>query len=114
MGATIAIRNAQLDLINGTSMSLHTADPGNTGANEVSGGSPAYARKTIAWNAASGANKTRTATTITFDVPSGATISHFGIWSGSTFQAWFALPASIAYSSQGTYVVPAGLTLWAA
>lgn len=30
--------------------SLHTADPGATGASEVSGGVPAYARKPITWN----------------------------------------------------------------
>lgn len=111
MGATVAIRNAQLDLINGTSMSLHTADPGNTGANEVSGGSPAYARKTIAWNAASGGSKARTSVSLTFDVPA-CTITHFGIWNGSTFQAGFPLPDSITYLVQGTYVNTA-TTLWA-
>ena len=111
MGATVAIRNAQLDLINGTSMSLHTANPGDTGANEVSGGSPAYARKTIAWNAASGGSKTRTSTTLTFDVPE-CTITHFGIWSGTTFQAGFPLPDSLTYDVQGTYVNTA-MTLWA-
>jgi hypothetical protein len=37
-------------------LSLHTADPGTTGANEVSGGS--YARQAITWNAASGGEQT--------------------------------------------------------
>ena len=31
-------------------LSLHTAYPGDAGANEVAGGSPAYARKAAAWS----------------------------------------------------------------
>lgn len=38
----------------GTRWALHTADPGgaNSATAEVTGGSPAYARKAVAWNAA--------------------------------------------------------------
>lgn len=32
-------------------ISLHTGDPGTTGANEATGGSPAYARKLTTWAA---------------------------------------------------------------
>ena len=47
----------------------------------------------------------------TFDVPV-CTITHFGIWNGSTFQGGFPLPDSITYLVQGTYVNTA-TTLWA-
>jgi hypothetical protein len=35
-----------------THLSLHTASPSTTGANEATGGSPAYARKSVTFNAA--------------------------------------------------------------
>lgn len=62
--------NAELALV--THLSLHRGDPGGTLANEVSGGSPAYARKAVTWNAASGATPATAATPPTFDVPANA------------------------------------------
>ena len=38
-----------------THLSLHTATPGTTGASEATGGSPAYARKAVTFNAAGAA-----------------------------------------------------------
>ena len=61
-------------------LSLHTATPGTTGANEATGGAPAYARKATVVTATSG---TGTSTQVTFDVPAG-TYTHFGTWSAST------------------------------
>ncbi|WVX88685.1 hypothetical protein SEA_BIRDSONG_31 [Gordonia phage Birdsong] len=45
--ATNAMKTALLNAYaaQGTWISLHTADPGSTGASEVSGGTPAYARQ---------------------------------------------------------------------
>lgn len=57
--------------------SLHTGDPSTTGANEVTGGSPAYARKAITWNAASGGALDNNANPV-FDVPSGTTVTYVG------------------------------------
>ena len=34
-------------------ISVHNGDPSTTGANELAGGSPAYARKAVSWAAAS-------------------------------------------------------------
>ena len=82
--------------------SLHSADPGSTGASEILGGSPAYARKALAWGtAASGA----TTVTVTFDVPTGVTVAGAGLWSaatGGTFVGGGTV-ASQAFSGQGTY-----------
>ena len=61
-------------------LSLHTANPGTTGASEATGGAPAYARKATVVTATSG---TGTSTQVTFDVPAG-TYTHFGTWSAST------------------------------
>lgn len=59
--------------------SLHSAYPGATGANELAGGSPAYARKAIAWGAAANGQKTLAAA-VTFDVPAGD-VKWVGFWS---------------------------------
>ena len=85
-----------------THASLHTANPGTTGASEVSGGSPAYARKALTW-AAGGSDGVITAT-VTFDVPSGVTVTHGGLWTaltGGTFLDSVTL-TSQAFGSQGT------------
>ena len=86
--------------------SLHTATPGSTGASEVTGGSPAYARKAVTWTAG-GSDGVYTGT-CTFDVPTGITITHGGLWTAvtaGTFLDGGALAASQAFSAQGTYVL---------
>jgi hypothetical protein len=114
-GLTAATRDSMLDQA-GTLigyLSLHTADPSTTGANEVSGGSPAYARKATTWNASSGGSKTA-ATLPTFDVPAGTTVAYVGYWSavtGGTFRG-SALVTSETYAGQGTYT-PTSVTLTA-
>jgi hypothetical protein len=90
-----------------THVSLHTADPGSGGANEVSGGSPAYARKGITWNAASGGNIDSSNTPV-FDVPAGTTITHAGFWSaasGGTFYGSSPLTVPETFGGQGTYTM---------
>lgn len=88
-------------------VSLHTADPTTVGDNEVTGGSPAYARKAITWNtAASGALDSSNAPV--FDVPAGTTVTHFGLWSlvsSGTFYGGGALSANEAFTAQGTYTL---------
>ena len=58
--------------------SAHSAFPGTTGSNEISGGAPAYARKTIVLNAASGGSRGQNAAVI-FDVPA-STVRWIGYW----------------------------------
>jgi hypothetical protein len=75
-------------------LSLHTATPGTTGASEATGGSPAYARKSVTFNSAGAAGPlgsgTQPATVgvawssqVTFDVAAG-TYTHWGTWTAST------------------------------
>ncbi len=59
------------------SASLHSAGPGTTGASELSGGSPAYARQAVTWNAAATSNLNQLSAPV-FDVPVGATVDHGG------------------------------------
>ncbi|WP_435107787.1 phage tail fiber protein [Nocardiopsis synnemataformans] len=85
--------------------SLHIADPGSTGASEVTGGG--YARQPVAWQPpADGAIRATDA--IVFDVPSlgSGEITHVGLWSSAG--AWLGgIPAAVPqpYPSPGTATV---------
>jgi hypothetical protein len=77
--------------------SLHTADPGTTGTNEVTGGSPAYARKSLTWTA--GSSDGVVTASATFDVPASTSITHAGIFSASTAGTFYDKVA-VTYNSQ--------------
>lgn len=76
------------NLLNGQpvdAVSLHTGFPGTTGANEVTGGAPAYARLSVTLPAAGGGTRAVSAG-LNFDVPA-CTVRFEGLWNGSTFVA---------------------------
>lgn len=62
--------------------SLHTAYS-TTGTNEITGGSPAYARKGATWGAAASGAKATTASMV-FDVPGATTVRWVGFWDAVT------------------------------
>lgn len=88
---------------------LFTGDPGTADAatNEVTGGSPAYARKALAWGAASGG--AITATAAAFDVPAGTTVTYAGVarsgTAGTANVGDSVAVTSQAFASQGVYTV---------
>jgi len=107
-------RNVGVDAIAALALrvALHTGDPGgaNSATNEVTGGSPAYARKAIAWNAASGGSATPTANVV-LDVPSGTTVSWISLWNtAGTVRYLKKSVTSEAFGAQGTYPVLAAST----
>lgn len=115
MAVSDAAKNAMLNALDESQsagadfMSLHTGNPGENGASEVTGGSPAYARKGITWGAASGGSKALSAA-VTFDIPAGTTVTHIGLWdasSGGNFLIGAALTDSRAFTNQGTLEVTA-------
>lgn len=75
-------------------ISLHTADPGATGASEATGGS--YARQTAGYNTASG-GACAIAATVNFTSMPAATITHVGLWD-STGTPKFLQGAALAAS----------------
>lgn len=87
-------------------VSLHSADPGESGTNELSGGSPAYARKSITWNAASGGSMDDSNVPV-FDVPASSTVSYVGFWSALTTGTFYgsANVTDEVFSAQGTYTL---------
>jgi hypothetical protein len=104
--------NQALATTNWGFVSLHTSDPGTTGTpGEVSGGSPAYARVAVTWNAASSGSVTNSSA-VTINAPASTTFTHFGIWSASTAGTYYiggALGTSITTgTSQGTITIASG------
>ena len=100
------------DALNGESdtwISLHSASPGTTGANEIAGGS--YARAATTWSGA--ASSSRAGSAVTLNVPASTTITHFGVWSlasGGTYKRGGPLSASETFTGGGTYTLTPTLT----
>lgn len=101
MSFTAAALNAAVDAIvtlGADRISAHTADPGLTGASEVTGGT--YARQTTSYGAASGG--ARTGSQVTIPIPAGTTVTHVGCWSsGGTFRGGVALSSSQTFTLAG-------------
>lgn len=89
MAATAAFKRAVLDSITarGAVITLHSADPGTTGANELAGGG--YAAKLTVWPAAvdgaggDAGKAVATGSQQTFDVEAGDTAAWWGCWAGT-------------------------------
>lgn len=95
----------------GPNGALFSADPGTTDAatNELTGGTPAYARKNMGW--ATAANGSVTSAATTFDVSAGSTVAYFGVCTSATRGTAdvrdSAAVTSQTFNSQGTYAVTA-------
>ena len=108
MPYSIVGKNAMLDALAGLAIfaSLHEGDPGESGTNEISGGTPAYARKAIAWNAADGGNLDSSNQPV-FDVPGGKTVSYVGFWSALSGGVFYGAADVVdeVFGAQGTYTL---------
>ena len=82
-----------------------TTVSGTTPGTEVTGGSPAYARKPLTW--VPGASDGVNTATVTFDVPSGVTVQAVGLYTALTAGTYLdgANVTAQAFGSQGTYQV---------
>lgn len=88
---------------NATHGALYTTAPGASQGTEVTGGSPAYARKALTWGAAAAGVAS---VTVTFDVASGVTVVGAGVHNSATVSTAYLDGASVtsqAFASQGTY-----------
>ena len=98
------------DFVHPTSLyvSLHTADPGQTGTNEVTGGS--YVRKAVTFTA--GALKaSANSGDVEFTGMPTITVTHIGLWSASTGgNFWWggSLTVSKALTAGDTLKIPTG------
>ena len=94
----------------GAYISLHTADPGTTGASEATGGG--YARQITTWTggATDGAVN---GSQVTFDLPVG-TYTHVGFWTaatGGTFIGGTAMSSNAVLSGAGQLLVTPTVTV---
>jgi hypothetical protein len=92
----------------GTRWALHTADPGaaDTATGEVTGGSPAYARKAVAWNAANVAGVATQNGDVVLDVPASTTITWVSLWNtAGTVRYLKKAVTSETFGAQGTYTI---------
>lgn len=97
-------KNTMLDNLGVTHVSAHTAAPGESGTNEVTGGT--YARKSITFSAAAAGNLDSSNAPV-LDIPAGTTVTHIGYWSaltGGTFLG-FTDVADEAYTNAGTLTI---------
>lgn len=102
---TATMKNTLSDAYKGAALygALYTTAPGGSAGTEVTGGSPAYARKSLSgWSASSGGV---TSVTVTFDVPSGTTVVGAGVHTAVTAGTYLdgASVTSQAFATQGTY-----------
>lgn len=100
--ASSAAENAALNGLAGVGntnvipdVSLHSASPSTTGANE-NANSGSYARQACSWNAASAGAMTNSSS-LTFSTLGSVACTHVGTWSSATYGA-------------GTYAIGAALT----
>lgn len=110
----MTLQNAVLDgAVDGATallafMSLHTADPGGTGASEVAGGG--YTRIAVSWDPSSGGIAALSGTPITFSGPAGGPATYVGLWSaisGGTWRGGAALTGDQTFNAAGSYNVNA-------
>jgi hypothetical protein len=100
-------KNLMLDALAAVCLraALHTGDPGadNTASNEVTGGSPAYARKAITW-ASAGSGTMDETTSPTFDVPAGTSVTWVSYWNtAGTVRYLKKQVTTEVFGAQGTY-----------
>ena len=101
-------KNIALDAI-GTACTYAALYTDAAGTTEVTGGSPAYARKAITWAAASSGSKALNGTMPVFDVPA-CTVMAVGLCTALTAGTQHVVDdvTSEVFAAQGTYTVTAG------
>lgn len=102
--AITAVKNAA------TWISLHTGDPSTTGTNEVTGG--AYARVQVTWGTVTAGSVTATGPAV-INVPTGTTITYWGVWTASTSGTFYfggLLGAPESFGAAGTYSLTPTMT----
>lgn len=98
-------RNDMIDALAGNAgfLSLHTAFS-LTGASEVSGGTPAYARKAVTWGVAANGEAVSTTASQVFDVPASTTVLYIGMFSlvtAGVFYGMFPLTPTLVGQVEG-------------
>lgn len=106
MPYSVAAKNKMLDALGVAFLSLHSANPGATGANELVGGAPAYARKAVTGATAATVGSKQVCGTVVFDIPAGSAVAFIGQWAADgAYLGYDAADTTENYVAQGTYQV---------
>lgn len=96
-------KNQMLDsLVAAYYVSAHTADPGDSGTNEVAGG--VYARQLISFAPASGGSRDSDVQP-GIPIPGGTDVTHVGLWdspAGGNFLGSFSVGTTRSFADDGT------------
>jgi hypothetical protein len=79
MSATAEAKKRVLNALNPNVMRLHTGYPGLTGANEVSGGAPAYVAQAVGYNLSTAGEARNLVGSVNFNVPA-CTVRWVTLW----------------------------------
>lgn len=86
-------------------VSLHEADPGSAGDNELADGEGSYERQEPEFGAASNGSVSMMEP-LTFEVPGGSTVSWVGLWGeGAVWHGGVELATSEEFSGDGQYTL---------
>jgi hypothetical protein len=107
--ASVTEENQALVTTSWAYVSLHTADPGTTGASEVTGGT--YARVAVAWAAPSGGSVANSGA-LSINLPATTTVGWVGVWSAVTAGVYYIgsvmSPAVTTGASAGVVTIAVG------
>jgi hypothetical protein len=103
MGFSVTARNQALDGITVDRVSLHSGDPGTTGANIIAAGGKVAAT----FNAAANGERALSADVPFTGLGSGTAVTHFGVWlnAGDVFKCGGALTGDQAANAAGEYTL---------
>ncbi|QSL99780.1 hypothetical protein SEA_ODAY_36 [Gordonia phage ODay] len=107
--ATDSMKTAMLNAYKNEAswISLHTADPGSTGASEVTGGTPTYARQQTTWGTP--ASGVMTGTKVSINVPATTVVAagvHTAASGGSTYRDKLTIPSTTVSANATIDVTP--------
>jgi hypothetical protein len=99
-------KNRLLDDLTTITAALYSDNPGASGtSNEISGGTPAYARQAITFAAASSGSRSASTQPV-FDVPgSNTVVSYVGFWENGTVFLGSHDVTNETFAAQGTYTL---------
>ncbi len=104
MGFSLTARQQALDGITVDRVSLHSGDPGTTGANYISGGG----KQAATFGAANGSGERLLSGDVAFTgLGASQSVTHFGVWlaAGDVFKCGAALTGDQAANAAGEYTL---------
>jgi hypothetical protein len=103
MAFSTTARNQALDGITCDRVSLHSGDPGTTGANIIAGGG----KQAATFNAAASGERVLNADVAFSGLGASQAVTHFGVWlnAGDVFKCGAALTGDQAANAAGEYTL---------